>query len=93
MDPITNKEDFKYYEGKLYFQEKDYKRAIKIYKEGLKVDSKSTILLYEIGVAYCKSKNYHMASKYWRKLLKMASSHSFIAIDTKRKLNRIDGYL
>ena len=93
MDPITNKEDFKYHEGRLYFQEKGYKKAIRIYKEGLKINSQSTILLYEIGVAYCKLKNYHMASKYWRKLLKITSSHSFIAIDTKWTLNRLGGYL
>jgi tetratricopeptide (TPR) repeat protein len=76
MDPITSKEDFKYYEGKLYFQEKDYKKAIKIYREGLKVNPQSAILLYEIGMAYCRLKNYHMASKYWKKLLKITSSDS-----------------
>jgi len=89
MDPITNKEDFKYHEGKLCFQEKDYKKAIKIYKEGLKINSQSIILLHEIGLAYCKVKNYHMASKYWRKLLRIVSSYSFIAIDTKWRLSKI----
>jgi len=93
MDPITNKEDFKYHEGKLYFQEKDYKKAIKIYKEGLKINSQSIILLHEIGITYCKLKNYYTASKYWKKLLKITSLHSFIAVDTKWKLNRIGDYL
>ena len=78
---------------RLYFQEKDYKKAIKVYREGLKINPQSAILLHEIGIAYCRLKNYHMASKYWRKLLKTSSSHSYIAVDTKWKLNRIGEYL
>lgn len=87
MDPITNKEDVKYYLGNLYFQKKNYKKAIKIYKEGLKINPKSLILLYEIGLAYSKLKNKKKVLKYWKKLLK-AASHSFLAVEARWRLNK-----
>jgi len=82
MDPITNKEDVKYYLGRLYFQNKDYEKAIKAYKRGLIINPKSIILLYEIGLVYFKLKNHNKALRYWRKLLKMYP-HSLLAAEVK----------
>ena len=57
MDPITNKEDVKYYLGRFYFQKKDYAEAIKAYREGLSINPQSSILLFDIGLAYFQLKN------------------------------------
>ncbi len=82
MDPITDKEDVKYYLGRFYFQNKDYKKAIKEYKRGLIINPKSIILLYEIGLVYFKLENHKKVLKYWRKLLKMYP-HSLLASEVK----------
>lgn len=85
MDPITNKEDTKYYLGKLYFQKADYQKAIRIYEEGLSINPQSIILIYEIGLAYSKLKKHKKALKYWRRLLRIAP-HSFLANDVGQRL-------
>lgn len=85
MEPITSKEDVKYHLGRLYFENKDYKEAIRIYKRGLTINPKSVILLYEIGLAYSKIKNHKKALRYWRKLLKIAP-YSFLADEVKWRL-------
>ena len=85
MDPITDEEDAKYHLGRLYFQKGDYKKAIKIYKEGLTINSQAIILLYEIGLAYSKLKNHKKVCEYWRKLLKIAP-HSFLAVDVREEI-------
>lgn len=87
MEPITNEEDVKYYLGRLYFQNKDYKKAIKIYKEGLKINLRAIILLYEIGLAYSKLKNHKKALRYWRELLKI-TPYSFLADEAKWRLSK-----
>lgn len=88
MDPITDKEDVKYYLGRSYAQNKDYIKAIEIYKEGLAINPQSVILLYEIGLAYSKLKNHRKALKYWRELLRIAPPYSFLAINVKQRLNK-----
>jgi tetratricopeptide (TPR) repeat protein len=85
MEPITDEEDVKYYLGRLYFENKGYKKAIKIYKQGLKINPKSVILLYEIGLAYLKLRNHKKALRYWRKLLKIAP-HRFLAVKIKEEI-------
>ena len=87
MDPITNKEDVEYHLGRLYFQNKDYEKAIKIYERGLTINPKSIILLYEIGLAYLKLKKHNRALKYWRKLLRIAP-HSFLANEVSWQINK-----
>lgn len=85
MDPITNKEDVKYYLGRLYFQNKDYEKAIKAYERGLIINPKSIILLYEIGSVYLILKNHKKVVKYWRKLLKMYP-YSLLASEVKWRI-------
>lgn len=87
MDPITDKEDAKYYLGKLYFQKADYRKAIRIYVEGLSINPQSLILLYEIGLAYSKLKKHKKALEYWRRLLRIAP-HSFLANKLNLELNK-----
>jgi tetratricopeptide (TPR) repeat protein len=82
MDPITNEEDVQYHLGRLYFQKNDYKKAIRIYKEGLTINPQSIILLYEVGLVYSKLKSNKQALKYWRKLLDIAP-HSLLAAEVK----------
>ncbi len=82
MDPITDKEDVKYYLGRFYFQNKDYEKAIKEYEKGLIINPKSIILLYEIGLVYFKLGNHKKVLRYWRKLLKMYP-HSMLASKVK----------
>ncbi|TSA56969.1 tetratricopeptide repeat protein [bacterium] len=88
MDPITDEEDVKYYLGRLYFQEQDYRKAIETYKEGLIINPQSGIILYEIGLAYIKLKKYKKALDYWERLSKIVSPHSFLGIKVKQKLDR-----
>ena len=85
MDPITNKEDTKYYLGKLYFQKADYQKAIRIYEQGLLINPQSIILIYEIGLTYSKLKKHKKALKYWRRLLRIAP-HSFLANEVSQRL-------
>jgi len=87
MDPITDKEDTKYYLGKLYFQKADYQKAIRIYEEGLSMSPQSIILLYEIGLAYSKLKKHKKALKYWKRLLRVAP-HSFLANKVSWEINK-----
>jgi len=87
MDPITGKEDVKYYLGRLYFQKADYNKAIKVYKEGLAINPQSIILLYEIGSAYLKLKNRKNSLRYWKKLLHI-SPHSFLANEVSWQINK-----
>lgn len=82
MDPITNEEDVKYHLGRLYFQKNDYKKAVRIYEEGLTINPQSTILLYETGLAYSKLRNHKKVLKPWRKLLRIAP-HSFLAAEVR----------
>lgn len=92
MDPITNEEDVKCCLGKFYFQEKEYIKAIEIYKEGLTINPKSVILLYEIGFAYSKLGNKKRAMRYWKKLLRVTSPHSFLAVMIKQILHKKELY-
>ena len=92
MDPITDEEDVNYYSGRCYFQEKDYIKAIEIYKEGLTINPKSVILLYEIGFAYSKLENKKRAIRYWKKLLRVVSPHSFLALTIKQILHKKELY-
>lgn len=86
MDPITDEEDVKYYLGRLYFQEKDYIKAIETYKEGLAFNPWSAILLYELGLAYLRLNNKKRALDYWRKALKNVSAHSYLGVLVKEKM-------
>ena len=88
MDPITDEEDVKYYLGRLYFQEQNYRKAIETYKEGLIINPRSGILLYEIGLAYSKLKNYEKALKYWKRVSEIVSPHSFLGVKVKQELDR-----
>ena len=74
MDTITDEEDVKYYLGRRHVQEKDYIKAIEIYKEGLALNPRSSILLYELGLAYLRLNNKKRALSYWKKALKNRSS-------------------
>ncbi|HDZ77010.1 MAG TPA: tetratricopeptide repeat protein [Candidatus Omnitrophica bacterium] len=85
MGPITNEEDVKYYLGRHYFQSRDYRKAIEAYEEGLVINPKSIILLYEAGLAYLKLKNHSKTRVYWAKLLKIAP-HSFLAVKAQGDL-------
>jgi len=87
MGPITDEEDVKYQLGRFYFQARDYKKAIKIYKEELNINPHSIILLYEIALAYSKLNDYEKACEYWNKLLKI-EPNSFPGAETRRKLSR-----
>lgn len=87
MDPITNKEDAKYHLGRFYFQNNNYKMAIKIYKRGLTINPQSIILLYELGLAYSKLEKHKEALKYWGKLLKIAP-HSLLGVEARWRLNK-----
>ena len=69
MDVITSKDDFKLHEGCFCRQQGDFKRAIKLYKDGLKINSKNLVLLYETGLAYSKLQKQRKALKYWKKML------------------------
>ena len=88
MDPITDEEDVKYYLGRSYALEGDYLKAIKTYKEGLTINPKSVILLYEIGVAYSKINDIKRAMKFWKKLLRFVSPHSFLGVEVKQILHK-----
>lgn len=50
--------------------EKKYEEAIDIYKEALKIDSKSPLVNYEIAYSYFESKNYKKAIEFCNKVLK-----------------------
>ena len=86
MDPITDEKDVKCYLGRLYFQEKDYIKAIEIYKESLILNPRSAILLYELGLAYLRLNNKKRALNYWKKALKNVSAHSYLAAQIKEKM-------
>lgn len=86
MDPITDKEDVKYYLGRLYFQEQNYRKAIETYKKGLALNPRSAILLYELGLAYLRLNNKKRALNYWKKVLKNVSVHSYLAVRVKEKM-------
>lgn len=88
MDPITDEEDVKYYLGISYAQEKDYRKAIRVYKEGLAINPQSVILLYETGLAYSQLRDERKALRYWKKLLRVASAHSYLALQVKQRLKR-----
>ena len=87
MDPITNEEGVKYYLGRLYFQARDYRKAIKMYEEGLTINPQSIILLYEIGLVYSKVNDYEKACEYWRRLLKIEPD-SFLGAEARWRLSR-----
>ena len=87
MNPITKEEDLKYYLGNLYLQKGDYKKSIKIYQEGLRINPQSIVLLYEIGLAYSKLKNSRKAQEYWKRLLEIAP-HSLLAAEISWRLER-----
>lgn len=86
MDPITDEEDVKYYMGRMYVQEKDYIKAIKIYKEGLALNPRSAILLYELGLSYLRLNNKKRALSYWKKVLKNVSAYSYLGVLVKEKI-------
>ena len=88
MDIITSKEDFEYYQGNFYFQKNDYKRAIKHYKKGLRINSQAILMLYEIGLACFEIKKPKTALKYWKTLLKIAP-HSLLAVKINYELDRM----
>ena len=85
MDPITDKEDVKYYLGRSYAKKKHYGKAIKAYKQGLTINPKSVILLFAIGSAYSKVNDRRQAVKYWKRLLSVISPHSYLAVQIKQK--------
>lgn len=87
MDPITDKEDVKYYLGNFFAQQKDYRRAIKAYKAGLRINPNSTILLYEISLAYAKLNKPRRSLQYKRKLLKIAPG-GIIACRVREEINK-----
>ena len=72
MDVITSKDDFKLHEGGFYLQRGEFKRAIKLYKDGLKFNPKNLVLLYETGLAYSKLQKQKKALKYWKKVARIA---------------------
>lgn len=80
MDPITSKEDAKYYLGRFYFRRKKYRKALKIFQEGLVINPRSFIILYEIGLTYLRMKNYKTVRGYWKKVLEIAP-HSILAAE------------
>ena len=90
MDPITDKEDVKYYAGNFYFQERKYKKAIALYREGLTMNPKSVLLLDALGTAYSEQCNNKEAVKCWKKLLRSVDPSSFIAVEIKRRIRSYD---
>ena len=50
------------------------------------INPKSTLLLYEIGLAYSKLENKKKAMKYWKKLLRSVSPHNYFAVQVEQKL-------
>jgi len=86
MDTITDEEDVKYYLGRRHVQEKDYIKAIEIYKEGLALNPRSPILLYELGLAYLRLNNKKRALSYWKKALKNVSEYSYLGVLVKEKM-------
>lgn len=77
MDPITSQDTLRCYEGDYYFQRHDFKKAIKYYKDGLKVNPRNLVILYEIGLAYDELQKHGKALKYWKKLKNFAP-HSIL---------------
>lgn len=83
MDVITSKDDFKLHEGDFYLQRGEFKRAIKLYKDGLKLNPRNLVLLYETGLAYSKLHKQKKAIKYWRKL-KAFAPQSILGVKVSR---------
>ncbi len=55
-----------------YFDKKDYKKSIKIFKKALKLKNKNYFPQIYLGLAnsYMKLKNYHKAYYYYKKIMK-----------------------
>ena len=88
MDPITCKEDVKYYLGRFYFRRKKYRKALKIFKEGLVINPRSFILFHETGLTYLRMGKYKLVCKYWGKVLELAP-HSILAAEVSWYMGRI----
>ena len=86
MDVITGKDDFKLHEGTFCCQKGDFKKAIKLYKNGLEVNPNNLVILYEIGLAYSKLQKQKKALKYWKKLSRIAP-HSYLGVKVKEEYN------
>jgi tetratricopeptide (TPR) repeat protein len=86
MDVITSQDDFKLHEGCFCRQHGDFKRAIKLYKDGLKINSKNLVLLYETGLAYSKLQKPRKALKYWKKIVKIAPQ-SYLGVKVTDEIN------
>ena len=89
MDPLTNEEDVKYHLGRFCFQRKEYRKALKVYQEGLVINPESFNLLYEAGLTHLKLKEYESTLKYWEKLLEIAP-HSIAASEARWRLARAE---
>jgi len=87
MDPITSQDAFKYYQGNCYFQGCDFKKGIKCYKEGLKINPGNIVILYEMGQVYSKLRKHKKALKYWKKLKNLAP-HSILGVKSATYLKR-----
>jgi len=88
MDVISGKADYKLYEGDFYLKKGEIKRAIKLYKDGLRYDPEHLILLYEAGLAYSKINNRKIALKYWKKVAKIAPK-SYLGAEIEKECNGI----
>ena len=86
MDVITSRDDFKLYEGDFYLQKGEIKRAIKSYKDGLKLNPRNLVILYEIGLAYSKLRKQKKALKYWKKVIRIAPQ-SYLGNKVKNESN------
>ena len=86
MDVITSKDDFKLHEGCFCRQHGDFKKAIKLYNDGLKINSKNLVLLYETGLAYSKLQKQRKALKYWKKIARIAP-HSYLGVKVTEEFN------
>lgn len=70
-------------EGIQYHDNGDYKKAILTYKKALKIDSKSTLVNYEIALSYFSKGDYKKAIKYSDKVLDENADYLLEAYMTK----------
>ncbi len=70
-------------EGIQYHDKGDYDKAIGIYKKALEIDTKSTLVNYEIALSYFSKGDYDNAITYSDVVLKQNKEHMLAAYMTK----------
>ena len=62
-------------QGKFYFLNEKYDKAIKEFKEALKLDKDNTEVLYSLGIAYESLNNVSDAAKVYLRTLEIYPEH------------------